>query len=172
MQQNALVERALERLLEEPFGPYLDKDILSARCKSTKTSILQLQQVMFEREGQAVGVNENDDIRFRGILALSSFNHLSPAGVEYITSEIRHRFTEMQNAGTPLRHLRDSTSVADVFRELDNWRKRREVSNKKQDQDVPTVNVWVQGEKEMAVGYLTSEFIHPLCPIDLKMKCN
>ncbi|TFY50269.1 hypothetical protein EVG20_g11619 [Dentipellis fragilis] len=47
-------QRILE-LIEEPFGPYRDEDLLSASCKSTNQSLLELHNVMLEYGGRATG---------------------------------------------------------------------------------------------------------------------
>lgn len=42
-------------LINAPFGPYLDEDVLSEYCKSTPTNVLALEDVMFQYNGRPAG---------------------------------------------------------------------------------------------------------------------
>ncbi|TDL28351.1 hypothetical protein BD410DRAFT_780847 [Rickenella mellea] len=89
------------KIVDQPFGPYLDEEVLveSKILKNWKNKVYTLQSVVFEQDGQHVGLDHTSDlrardraaIRFRGFLLLEDLRWLSQAGEELLKRELRRR---------------------------------------------------------------------------------
>ncbi|KAH9898382.1 hypothetical protein C8Q73DRAFT_684671 [Cubamyces lactineus] len=103
----------LRELVEEPFGPYLEEDVLTAACKSTTSNnVLALRRLLLECGGKVTGLDECEPtqpeydpdrfsdipIRFRGILEIRSLSWLTNDACATIERELRGRDVNARKA--------------------------------------------------------------------------
>ncbi|KAH8100711.1 hypothetical protein BXZ70DRAFT_1077729 [Cristinia sonorae] len=94
--------RTLRELLREPFGPYVDSEVLADNLKSTRTRMLDLHQVFLSCQGQPTGLTKcehcqpefttnNRRVEIEGVLIIKKLAWLSPEGLELIQDDLRAR---------------------------------------------------------------------------------
>ncbi|EMD42061.1 hypothetical protein CERSUDRAFT_120898, partial [Gelatoporia subvermispora B] len=149
--------RTLRALLADPFGPYVDSDILSDKCKTTQSQVLRLNGLIFECEGKATGLTEFEpdqpesrnhpanrrraEIRFRGILQIDKLAWLTPRGREALQKDLRKRAVARSQAGNRL-GITSSLQLESLYSGAGDLR----------------VKVWVQATKALTAQYLTSKY--------------
>ncbi|KAI0068199.1 hypothetical protein BV25DRAFT_530230 [Artomyces pyxidatus] len=179
-----VLEEELRSLLEKPFGPYLDEMILSPKCRSTEKSVLCLEALWLECGGQCVGyvrplrlapfvsnhlpygsfdqtelhpvgtvplavrdkpLPKNAPVRFRGVLTIHNLAHLTEEGLQHLEEDFKHEHTHGQISGKIRHRLNHTPTIRSLYDR-----------NGKGKEDGLRVKVWVQGIKNMTVGYMTS----------------
>ncbi|GBE77954.1 hypothetical protein SCP_0108360 [Sparassis crispa] len=140
-------------LLDQPFGPYRDGDILTETCKSVPTGVLELENVMLECGGEPIGLTECEPcqpeyavsriraygVRFRGVLKVKKLTWLTPWARKVLEDDVRNRDVQSRIS---------SGGVARSTLTLDNIYARR-----------LTIKVVVQGVKNMPAIYLFSKLV-------------
>ncbi|KZT22775.1 hypothetical protein NEOLEDRAFT_1180678 [Neolentinus lepideus HHB14362 ss-1] len=138
---------SIRELLSEPFGPYLDETFLADACKSTPSRVLGLKSLMLECRGKPTGLSEiehvipelcpTDPVRFRGILEIGNRSWLTPLGEKQLQEDIRRRYGKRSRntAASPTLNVIYSPPLK------------------------MTVQVWIQGYKNMSASYLASDLV-------------
>ncbi|KAI0052895.1 hypothetical protein FA95DRAFT_1509915, partial [Auriscalpium vulgare] len=158
----------IKALLEKPFGPYLDDLLLTDKCKSTKTSVLGLEELMLECDRRMTGLDQtehtprgttplnvrgrpplpkNAQVRFRGVLTINTLAHLTETGLKYLNEDFTERQTQAQIKGD-LRRAFVGKSIKDLY-----------AANGKGKPGGYRIQVWIQGYKNMSAGYMTSKLV-------------
>ncbi|KAI0797743.1 hypothetical protein C8Q75DRAFT_887201 [Abortiporus biennis] len=95
--------QTLRQLLEEPFGPFLDSDVLSENLKSTRTKLLELSNVVLYKRGRVTGLTfceryqpeydglGSDDVQIEGTLTILKLDWLSSSGKDQVEDLLRAR---------------------------------------------------------------------------------
>ncbi|KAI0655097.1 hypothetical protein C8Q70DRAFT_443807 [Cubamyces menziesii] len=127
----------LRELVEEPFGPYLEEEALTAACKNTTSkNVLALRRVLLECGGKVTGLDEceptqpdydrdrfsDTPVRFRGVLEIRSLSWLTEGALAAIEQELRSRDVSARmarggqgNASTiSLKSMYDSASGSQI----------------------------------------------------------
>ncbi|KAI6004264.1 hypothetical protein EDD15DRAFT_2360562 [Pisolithus albus] len=97
--------RILRELLQQPLGPYHDKDVLNEECRPPGQSKLFLYSFVLEHTGLVVGLDESEKplegqvedhrkFRFRGTLKIGDPDWLSDWGVKLVETELDLRWSE------------------------------------------------------------------------------
>ncbi|THH34134.1 hypothetical protein EUX98_g98 [Antrodiella citrinella] len=112
---------SLRELLNEPFGPYTDSEVLAETLKSTRTKMLGLHRVFLSCRGEPTGLTNcepsqhefntgNAQIDVEGTLFIRKLEWLSPEGKDLVQDDLQDRHPSL--ASMTLRNLygRSSTS--------------------------------------------------------------
>ncbi|TCD71540.1 hypothetical protein EIP91_008921 [Steccherinum ochraceum] len=92
----------LRELLQEPFGPYADDEVLAETLKSTRTKMLGLHQVRLTCRGESTGLTKceasqpefntgNHRVHVEGVLVIRKLGWLSPEGLQIIQRDLQAR---------------------------------------------------------------------------------
>ncbi|KAH9937701.1 uncharacterized protein B0H18DRAFT_867533 [Fomitopsis serialis] len=121
--------KLFDELFSEPYGPYLDSEVLTDVCKSVPSKILGLTSLMLECGGKPIGLNQSEKyqpeyqesrvskhgVKFRGVLTIERLDWLQPLARKRLNKDIVLRHVtvshkegrRMPRAGEtpPLEHL-------------------------------------------------------------------
>ncbi|PCH33651.1 hypothetical protein WOLCODRAFT_93906 [Wolfiporia cocos MD-104 SS10] len=139
------------RVLDDPYGPFPDKDVLTEECKSVPTKVLELEDLMLECGGEPTGltyceldqpeydrarVNERR-VRFRGVLEIQSLTWLTEKACKVLQKQIHLRLVEwcLSNGRN---HPAHPIPLKRIYA------------------DGHTIKVQIQGFKHMSAGFLTA----------------
>ncbi|KAF8555707.1 hypothetical protein OG21DRAFT_1410483 [Imleria badia] len=154
--------RVLEDLLEEPLGPYHDRDILrETLCQTKGRTDLVLYSFILEHDGHVTGLDESerplegpDDrkFRFRGILKIAKPEWLSEFGVKTIETDLNLRAKEramrLGEGGRKAPQLTlENLFTTHLTRSINTtWEKEEDTQ----------LTVLIQGERNMPAVYMRS----------------
>ncbi|KAI6168878.1 hypothetical protein EDD17DRAFT_1465130 [Pisolithus thermaeus] len=97
--------RVLQELLQQPLGPYHDKDVLNEACRPPGQPKLFLYSFVLEHNGRVTGLDQSETpldgqvedhrkFRFRGTLKIGDPDWLSDWGVKLVEAELDLRWSE------------------------------------------------------------------------------
>lgn len=97
--------KVLHEILQDPLGPYHEKDVLGKDCQSSGRCQLVLYSFILEHNGRVIGLDESETpldgpgedkrkFRFRGILNIGDPEWLSEFGVKIVEAELNLRLKE------------------------------------------------------------------------------
>lgn len=97
--------RVLRELLQQPLGPYHDKDVLNEECRPPGQPKLFLYSFVLEHDGLVIGLDQSETplegrvedhrkFRFRGTLKIGDPDWLSDWGVKLVEAELDLRWSE------------------------------------------------------------------------------
>ncbi|KZT02701.1 uncharacterized protein LAESUDRAFT_815129 [Laetiporus sulphureus 93-53] len=149
---------SLRVLLEEPFGPYMDSDVLTEACKSVPKSVLCLDLLMLECRGKPIGLTQcelsqpefdkervtgNDAVRFRGTLRISQLRWLTAKAIKQLNNDIRNRDVSLHLNERSSRLPDKSPTLEDIYANASGFK----------------IKIVIQGVKNMSAVYLMNKMV-------------
>ncbi|KAI0361596.1 hypothetical protein OH77DRAFT_1390516 [Trametes cingulata] len=151
----------LRELVEEPFGPYLEQEVLTSACKgTTRKNVTSLRRLILESNGVTTGLNETEacqpghdivrfseiPVHFRGVLEIQSLSWLTESAIESIERELRAR--DMRARGAHARANPSNISLRRLYEATPGFHGGQ-----------LKVKVEIQGIKHLPAVYPTSEHV-------------
>ncbi|KAI8995646.1 hypothetical protein BD414DRAFT_248441 [Trametes punicea] len=154
---------SLRELIEEPFGPYLEEQVLTAACKSTTVkNPLTLRRLILECGNKYTGLSEcepcqpdfdpdrfgDTPIRFRGVLEIQSLSWLTDDAIKAIEQELRARDIRARVANGAQAAKSSSLSLKRMYEPTPGFQSGQ-----------LKIKVEIQGIKHLPAVYLISTYV-------------